>query len=63
MAQYPEGSEVRRKMIEFNRTYMGLLDELHAALNGKPQRMMQSVARMYDLKYQAIELMKIPGQR
>ena len=60
IAQYPEGSEVRRKMHEFNRTYMGLLNELHAGLNGKPQRMMQSVVRMYDLKYQAIELMKIP---
>lgn len=61
MAQYPEGSEVRRKMVEFNRTYMALLDELHTALNGKPQRLMQSVVRMYDLKYQAVELMKIPS--
>ncbi len=61
MAQYPKGSEVRRKMAEFNRTYMALLDELHTALNGKPQRLMQSVVRMYDLKYQAVELMKIPS--
>jgi hypothetical protein len=61
MAQYPEGSEVRRKMVEFNRTYTALLDELHTALNGKPQRLMQSVVRMYDLKYQAVELMKIPS--
>lgn len=60
MAQYPAGSEVRRKMHEFNRTYMTLLNELHAALNGKPQRLMQSVVKMYDLKYQAVELMKIP---
>jgi hypothetical protein len=40
---------------------MALLDELHTALNGKPQRLMQSVVRMYDLKYQAVELMKIPS--
>ena len=60
MAQHTEGSEVWRKMHEFNRTYMSLLNELHAALNGKPQRLMQSVVRMYDLKYQAVELMKIP---
>ncbi len=60
MAQYPEGSEVRRKMHEFNRTYMALLSDLEVSLTGKPQRLMQSVVRMYDLKYQAIELMKIP---
>jgi hypothetical protein len=61
MAQYPKDSEVLRKMHEFNRTYMALLDDLHTALNGKPQRLMQSVVRMYDLKYQAVELMKIPS--
>ena len=60
MAQYPQGSEVWRKTYEFNRTYMALLNELHSALNGKPKRLMQSVVGMYDLKYQAVELMKIP---
>lgn len=60
MSRYPKGSELWRKSYEFNRTYMGLLHELNAALNGEPKRMMQSVARMYDLKYQAVELMKIP---
>jgi hypothetical protein len=39
---------------------MALLNELHVALNGNPKRLMQSVVEMYDLKYQAIELMKIP---
>jgi hypothetical protein len=60
MAHYPQGSELRRKTYEFNRTYMALLNELHDALNGDPQRLMQSVVGMYDLKYQAVELMKIP---
>lgn len=60
MKDYRQGSEVWHKMYEFNRTYMSLLNELHDALNGEPQRLMQSVAGMYDLKYQAIELMKIP---
>jgi rubrerythrin len=60
MASYPKDSEVWRKSHEFNRTYMGLLNELENALNGEPQRLMQSVVRMYDLKYQAVELMKIP---
>ena len=41
-------------------TARSLLDELHAATNGQPQRLMTSVAIMYELKYRAIELMKIP---
>lgn len=60
LAQYPKGSDLWRKTYEFNRTYKGLLNELHASLNGEPKRLMQSVVRMYDLKYQAVELMKIP---
>jgi len=60
MADYPHDSELWRKSYAFNRTYIALLNELHSALNGNPKRLMQSVVRMYDLKYQAIELMKIP---
>ena len=60
LSMYSKGSEVWRKSYEFNRTYMGLLQELHSALNGEPKHLMQSVVRMYDLKYQAVELMKIP---
>ena len=63
MASYPKGSEVWRKTYEFNRTYIGLLNELENALNGEPQRLMQSVVRMYELKYQAVELMKIPNPK
>lgn len=60
MRQYPEGSELWRKTYEFNRTYMAMLGYLHSALNGQPNLLMQGVAGMYDLKYQAVELMKIP---
>jgi hypothetical protein len=60
MADYPHDSALWRKAYAFNRTYMALLNELHAALNGNPKRLMHSVVEMYDLKYQAIELMKIP---
>jgi hypothetical protein len=60
MAHYPHGSALWRKGYAFNRTCMALLNELHAALNGDPKGLMQSVVGMYDLKYQAIELMKIP---
>ena len=60
MAGYEQGSPLWRKTYEFNRTYMALLNELHVALNGEPQRLMESVVGMYDLKYKAVELMKIP---
>lgn len=58
--KYTEGSEVWQKAMTFNRTYTSMLNELHAATNGAPGRLMQSVPIMYQLKYQAIELMKIP---
>jgi hypothetical protein len=61
IGNYPEGSELRKKATAFNRAYMSLLKELHAATNGKPGRLMTSVPIMYQLKYQAIELMKIPA--
>ena len=60
MANHPDGSEVRQKMLEFNQTYMKLLRELDSAMNGQPQLLMKAVVGMYDLKYQAIELMKVP---
>jgi hypothetical protein len=60
MADYPYESALWRKARAFNRTYMALLNELHVALNGNPKRLMQSVVEMYELKYQAVELMKIP---
>lgn len=60
MADYPKGSELWNKTYEFNRTYMALLKELDNAMNGEPQRLLQAVTGMYDLKYKAIELMKIP---
>ncbi len=61
MAKHPEGSEVRHKMLEFNQTYMKLLKNIDTAMNGQPQTLMGAVVGMYDLKYQAIELMKVPS--
>jgi hypothetical protein len=60
MADYPRDSALWRKAHAFNRSYTDLLDELHAALNGNPRRLMRSVDGMYDLKQQAVELMKTP---
>jgi hypothetical protein len=60
MANYLRGSAVWRKADAFNRSYTSLLDELHATLNGNPRRLTRSIKGMYDLKDQAVELMKIP---
>ncbi len=60
LADYPKDSELWQKTAAFNKTYRALLDELHYATNGEQKRLMTSVPIMYELKYQAVELMKIP---
>lgn len=49
---------------EFNISFRELLDDLQAAFNGTPKRLIQGVANMYKMKYKAVELMRnpIPGQ-
>jgi hypothetical protein len=59
-AHFKPGSEARRKMDDFNRTYMALLSQLEASLNEDPRALGQCVPGMYELKYKAVELMKIP---
>lgn len=60
MANYPHDSALWQKAHAFNRSYTTLLDELHAALNGNPKQLSKSVAGMYHLRQEAVELMKIP---
>lgn len=60
MADYPAGSELYNKTLEFNRTYMALLKSIHDAVNGSPPELMKAVPLMYDLKYKALELMVTP---
>jgi hypothetical protein len=54
------GSEVRRLSEAFNCTYGALLDCLHLAFNGEPDRLLEAVPLMYDLRYRAVALMRIP---
>ena len=61
MKDYPEGSEIHTKMLEFNKIYMKLLRKIDVAFNGQPGQLMDAVVGMYDLKYQALELMKTPS--
>lgn len=62
LSDYPVGSPLYNKTLEFNRVYMKLLHNLHEACNGQPDLLMTGVALMYDLKYKAIELMNIPRE-
>jgi len=59
-AHFREGSEARRKMDDFNRTYMAVLRRLEYSFNEAPWDILERVGGMYDLKYKAIGLMNIP---
>ncbi len=61
MEQYPKDSEVYQKMYDFNKTYTQLLENINTGCNGKPEVLREGIVIMFDLKYKAQELMKIPG--
>jgi hypothetical protein len=61
VADYQHDPSIHRLMVKFNRTYTGLLRQLHTAFNGEPGRLFESVPKMYELKYQAQALMNIPS--
>jgi hypothetical protein len=60
IGEYPQGSEMRAKALDFNRVYTRLLLELEASFLGQPGRMMNAVGLMYELRYKAVDLMRIP---
>ncbi len=60
-SDYPEGSEARALMEEFNRSYSGVLHLLHECFNGSPRLLAVATGEMYALKQQAIELMRLPS--
>ena len=62
MADYPKDSEVYQKMYDFNKTYCNLLDNLDKGCNGNPDILREGIMIMFDMKYKAQELMKIPGK-
>jgi hypothetical protein len=58
--EHPPGSELRAMTDECNATYSALLRQLHAAFNGRPSELVESVQTMLQLRYQAIALMNVP---
>jgi len=59
-ADFPEGSEIRTVLDDFNRAYKDLLNALHCAFNGEPELIAQTIPRMYDLGYKAKAISNIP---
>lgn len=54
---YPD---IAAKLRAFDDIYFDLLDEIGKAFNGEPQRLRKAVTGMYELRYSALELMRIP---
>lgn len=58
---YEDRPEIHRKMVDFNRAYTGLLGTLQTAFDGRPEVLRDAVPMMYELKYEAQALMRIPS--
>lgn len=60
MDDYKDMPELHRKAVEFNQTYVKLLTNINDAVSGQPDLLIQGIQVMYELKYQALELLNIP---
>ncbi len=60
MENYEPGSEIHDALLDFNRAYMKLLRGLDLGFNEDRRHLVKAVGAMYDLKYKAQNLMKIP---
>lgn len=67
---YPVRFDLKRKEIDcglrslhdqFNREYWELLAFCHEAFNGTPSALDRAIPKMYELKYLAVKLMRIPA--
>ncbi|MFN8668868.1 MAG: ferritin-like protein [Gemmatimonadaceae bacterium] len=67
MAPNPRSSKYRghrtihQAMVTFNRTYTRLLKQLQSAFTGQPAALQDAVPIMYEMRYQAQALMRIPS--
>lgn len=60
-ADFPSGSEIHAKLVDFNRSYCDLLRIMHRAFNGEPKQMALAVGVMYEIKIKAKALMETPS--
>ncbi len=61
VSEYSARPEVQAKMVAFNRAYTRLLRELQRAYGGEPHRLREAVPIMYECRYQAQALMRMPS--
>lgn len=59
--EYRDYPSIHRQMVLFNRIYTRLLHQLDLAFNGTPGALREAAPIMYELKYQAESLMRIPS--
>jgi hypothetical protein len=58
---YPKGSPVRSKMVEFNTKYCEMLATLHRTFNGETARLSPAISMMFELQSIATELLAMPS--
>jgi hypothetical protein len=60
MANYKHNPVLYKKAESFNLLYTRLLQAIHATCNGHPEALKPAIPIMWELKYLALELMKVP---
>lgn len=60
LADYPEGSDLRRGAEDFNRRYKEFLDLLTRAFRGEPNLLIPAVGAMFEIKELCYRLMRQP---
>ncbi|MCC6929006.1 MAG: ferritin-like protein [Gemmatimonadaceae bacterium] len=60
-SQYRRHRTIHQAMVTFNRTYTRLLQQLQLAFTGRPAALQEAVPIMYEMRYQAQALMRIPS--
>lgn len=60
IADYPVGSQARTNITQFASTYSSMLNALHDAFNGNPNKLDDAINLMSDLRTSAASLMQTP---
>lgn len=60
IADFAEGTQARTRVEQYAYSYSSLLNALHDAFNGAPQKIDVAIGLMYELKMQAVSLMQTP---
>jgi disulfide oxidoreductase YuzD len=61
IGDFAPGTQARSRLEEFSRAYSNLLNALHTAFNGHPDKIDAAIGLMYELKMIAVSLMQTPA--